>query len=371
MRLIVRNGSSRPRRVAVGDGPPPRTRLWPTTATVELGAQDELAIDQTLMPRARGPRAVPGGRGARRGAARPRLPRALASRPRPSRRWPSPDVIQLRERSLLPSGRRIGGLRAIRAEAVGREFESLREYVRGDDYRRISWKATARRGRPVVATYRPERRQTLLLAVEAGRLMVGGGGEGLDKLDRSVNAAVMLAAIAREYDDAVGVTVFSDRLRAALPAAARPGQLRRVLDSGVAGRPRADRAGLGAGPGRGVAALPAARAGGRALRRDVPGDRRPAGGAAVAGLRAATWWCSRRSATPSWRRWPVSTWPAASRCTSERPAVRLIEQRAGRAVAAVAGRRARAGRRSRRADRAAGGPLPRASQPGRAVASRP
>ena len=106
----------------------------------------------------------------------------------------------------------------------------MREYVRGDDYRRISWKATARRGRPVVATYRPERRQTLLLAVEAGRLMVGGGGDGLDKLDRSVNAAVMLAAIAREYDDAVGVTVFSDRLRAALPAAARPGQLRRVLD---------------------------------------------------------------------------------------------------------------------------------------------
>ena len=59
--------------------------------------------------------------------------------------------MQLRERSLLPSGRRIGGLRAIRAEAVGREFESLREYVPGDEYRRISWKATARRGRPVVA----------------------------------------------------------------------------------------------------------------------------------------------------------------------------------------------------------------------------
>ena len=229
VRLIVRNGSSRPRRVAVGDGPPPRTRLWPTTATVELGAQDELAVDQTLVPRARGPVRFP--------AAEVRVegPLGLAFR---ERSHPATaieavaiaDVIQLRERNLLPSGRRIGGLRAIRAEAVGREFESLREYVRGDDYRRISWKATARRGRPVVATYRPERRQTLLLAVEAGRLMVGGGGDGLDKLDRSVNAAVMLAAIAREYDDAVGVTVFSDRLRAALPAAARPGQLRRVLD---------------------------------------------------------------------------------------------------------------------------------------------
>ena len=154
VRLIVRNGSTRPRRVAVGDGPPPRARLWPTTATVELGAQDELAIDQTLMPRARGPVRFP--------AAEVRVegPLGLAFR---ERSHPATaieavaiaDVIQLRERSLLPSGRRIGGLRAIRAEAVGREFESLREYVRGDDYRRISWKATARRGRPVVATYRP------------------------------------------------------------------------------------------------------------------------------------------------------------------------------------------------------------------------
>ena len=229
VRLVARNAGDSLRRVAVGDAPPPRTRLWPSTATVELGAGEERTLEQTLVPRARGP--------VRFLAAEVRVtgPLGLAFR---ERSHPATaieavaiaDVIQLRERNLLPSGRRIGGLRAIRAEAVGREFESLRDYVRGDDYRRISWKATARRGRPVVATYRPERRQTLLLAVEAGRLMVGGGGDGLDKLDRSVNAAVMLAAIAREYDDAVGVTVFSDRLRAALPAAARPGQLRRVLD---------------------------------------------------------------------------------------------------------------------------------------------
>ena len=126
--LIVHNGSSRPRRVVVGDGPPPRTRLWPTTATVELGAQDELTVDQTLVPRARGPVRFP--------AAEVRVtgPLGLAFR---ERSHPATaieavaiaDVIQLRERNLLPSGRRIGGLRAIRAEAVGREFESLREYV--------------------------------------------------------------------------------------------------------------------------------------------------------------------------------------------------------------------------------------------------
>jgi uncharacterized protein (DUF58 family) len=142
-----------------------------------------------------------------------------------------PDVIQLREAALLPPGRRPHGERTVRGEATAREFESLREYVRGDEYRRIAWKATARRGKPVVVMHQPERGQTLLLALEAGRLMHGAGGDGLGKIDRAVNAAVMLAAVAREYGDAVGVVAFSHRPLATLPPSARPGQLRRVLDT--------------------------------------------------------------------------------------------------------------------------------------------
>ena len=101
----------------------------------------------------------------------------------------------------------------------------------GDEYRRISWKATARRGSPVVANMQPERRQSLVLAVEAGRLMAGAGGDGLAKLDRAVNTCVMLSAVAREYDDAVGLMTFSERPRAALGPAARSGQLRRVIET--------------------------------------------------------------------------------------------------------------------------------------------
>jgi uncharacterized protein (DUF58 family) len=103
--------------------------------------------------------------------------------------------------------------------------------VRGDEYRRIAWKATARRGKPVVVMHQPERGQTLLLALEAGRLMHGAGGDGLGKIDRAVNAAVMLAAVAREYGDAVGLVAFSHRPLATLPPSARPGQLRRVVDT--------------------------------------------------------------------------------------------------------------------------------------------
>ena len=89
----------------------------------------------------------------------------------------------------------------------------------------------ARRGQPVVVNLQPERRQSLLLAVEAGRLMAGGGGDGLGKLDRAINACVMLAAAAREFDDAVGALAFDHRPHQALAAAARPGQVRRVVET--------------------------------------------------------------------------------------------------------------------------------------------
>ena len=79
--------------------------------------------------------------------------------------------------------------------------------------------------------HQPERGQTLLLALEAGRLMHGAGGAGLGKIDRAVNAAVMLAAVAREFGDAVGLVAFSHRPLATLAPSARPGQLRRVVDA--------------------------------------------------------------------------------------------------------------------------------------------
>ena len=120
------------------------------------------------MPRRRGPdRSSPAWA---RGSLGPRG-LAFSQRRFPDTAWTGvtwPDVLQLRDERLLPAGRRAGGLRVGRTGDRGREFESLRAYVPGDEYRRISWKATARRGRPVVANMQPERRQSLILAVEAG-----------------------------------------------------------------------------------------------------------------------------------------------------------------------------------------------------------
>ena len=217
------------RRVTVADAAPEGLRLEPVRIDLDLGAGDERELAVHAVPRRRGP--------VRFAAVDVRVfgPFGVAFRERShpataveAVAWP--DVLQLRDATLLPPGKRPHGERLIRGEAAAREVESLREYVRGDEYRRIAWKATARRGRPVVALHQPERGQTLILALEAGRLMHGAGGAGLGKIDRAVNASVMLAAVAREFGDAVGLVACSHRPLATLAPSARPGQLRRVVD---------------------------------------------------------------------------------------------------------------------------------------------
>lgn len=234
--LVIRNGSAASRRVIVADAAPAGVALAPLRHELTLGPGEARTLAAIALPHRRGP--------VRFAAAGVRVvgPLGVAFRERSAAEsavesvaWP--DVLQLRDAALLPPGRRYEGERLIRGEATAREFESLREYVRGDEYRRIAWKATARRGRPVVAQHQPERGQTLLLALEAGRLMHGAGGAGLGKIDRAVNASVMLAAVAREYGDAVGLVAFSHRPLATLPASSRPGQLRRVVDTTAALEP--------------------------------------------------------------------------------------------------------------------------------------
>ncbi len=108
------------------------------------------------------------------------------------------------------------GIRAARYQGAGTEFESLREYESGDDYRDIDWKATARVGTPIVRRFEPERSQTLVLAVDAGRLMTARVG-GLSKLDRAINAALLLSYLGIQSGDNVGLLVFARDVQAYLP----------------------------------------------------------------------------------------------------------------------------------------------------------
>ncbi|MDQ6823072.1 MAG: DUF58 domain-containing protein [Candidatus Eremiobacteraeota bacterium] len=113
------------------------------------------------------------------------------------------------------------GLRAMRLRGNGTQFESLREWTAGDSFRSIDWKATARRGRTIVAQYEIERAQRLMIVLDAGRLMTARVGEQR-KFDYAVTAALSLATIAGLASDAVGLVAFAqDIIVAEAPRAAR------------------------------------------------------------------------------------------------------------------------------------------------------
>jgi uncharacterized protein (DUF58 family) len=111
------------------------------------------------------------------------------------------------------------GVRSLRRRGGMTEFESLRDYVRGDDLRLIDWKAFARRGKPTVREFQVERGQELILLVDCGRRMAAttAGGEGTagwTKLDHALDAALQLAAVALQEGDRVGALAFDSAARA-------------------------------------------------------------------------------------------------------------------------------------------------------------
>lgn len=129
-----------------------------------------------------------------------------------------PDITAVRRYALLARrGALLDlGIKAARYAGVGTEFESLREYQTGDAYREIDWKATARRGTPVIRRFEAERSQTVMIAVDTGRLMTPLVG-GMSKLDRAVNAALLLAYLGTEAGDLVGLLVFGRDIITYLP----------------------------------------------------------------------------------------------------------------------------------------------------------
>jgi len=124
-----------------------------------------------------------------------------------------PNVVAIKRIQLtLRRGlRALVGQRRARPPGASTAFAGLRDYVRGDDVRRISWTATARRDRPVMVEVEAERGQQVMIALDCGRLMTAPAGD-LVKLDHAVNAALMLAWVAQAFGDRVGLMTFDDRV---------------------------------------------------------------------------------------------------------------------------------------------------------------
>jgi uncharacterized protein (DUF58 family) len=129
-----------------------------------------------------------------------------------------PNLRRAREAELKALGARslVAAHRKTSWRGEGREFESLRDYVRGDELRHISWTATARRGKLVTRQYQIERDQTILIAIDAGRLMTARI-ESETKLDSAVHASLALMSAAARGGDNAGLLVFSRRINSYLP----------------------------------------------------------------------------------------------------------------------------------------------------------
>jgi len=149
-----------------------------------------------------------------------------------------PPLVTVRLRaSVAEAARRHQGVTPIRQLGEGRLFESLREWVPGDDLRHIDWKATAKRRKVITRQYEAERRQQVLLVLDTGRLLTAEIA-GVSRLDYVVQAALELAYVAAQHDDNVGVMAFADGVQHFVaPQRGRLG-LKRVLDVLAAVEPK-------------------------------------------------------------------------------------------------------------------------------------
>lgn len=142
-----------------------------------------------------------------------------------------PNLMDVRKYDLMLRKNRLQemGLRHTRMFGEGTEFERLREYLPDDEFRRINWKATARRHRPVTVQYQTERSQTVFAVLDTGRMMQSPVAD-IAKLDYAVNAVLFLGYVATGKGDRVGVMSFADDVSHYLAPKQGRGQFYRMLE---------------------------------------------------------------------------------------------------------------------------------------------
>ncbi|MFC6886802.1 MULTISPECIES: DUF58 domain-containing protein [Actinomadura] len=217
--LVVENLGSRRVQARLRDVWPPSAAATPRTVRVDVPAGERRRVDMALTPTRRGDRAAvtvvvrsagPLGLAARQ-LSRP-APWTVRVLPAfPSRRHLPAKLAKLRE---------LTGHHVALIRGQGTEFDSLREYVDGDDVRSIDWRATARRADVVVRTWRPERDRRLYLVLDTGRTSAGRVGD-IPRLDCSMDAALLLGALASRAGDRVDLLAYDRRVRARVEGASR------------------------------------------------------------------------------------------------------------------------------------------------------
>ncbi|OJW03387.1 MAG: cell division protein FtsB [Sphingobacteriales bacterium 44-61] len=143
-----------------------------------------------------------------------------------------PSYIQMRRYHLLAVANRLQelGVRRMRQLGHSMEFEQIKEYVRGDDYRTINWKATARKEALMVNNYTDERSQQIYCMINKGRVMKMPFS-GMTLLDHAINASLVLSNVALVRQDKAGLITFAENLDSFVQADKKPTQMNQVLET--------------------------------------------------------------------------------------------------------------------------------------------
>ncbi|MFJ7298240.1 DUF58 domain-containing protein [Streptomyces sp. NPDC099088] len=215
--LTVTNPSGRPLRAHLRDAWPPSswesgTEVASSRHHVSVPAGERRRVTTRLRPTRRGDRR------ADRVTIRSYGPLRLFARQGNHRvPWSVRVLPPFTSRKHLPSKlarlRELDGRTSVLTRGEGTEFDSLREYVPGDDTRSIDWRATARQSTVAVRTWRPERDRHILLVLDTGRTSAGRVGDA-PRLDASMDAALLLAALASRVGDRVDLLAYDRRVRA-------------------------------------------------------------------------------------------------------------------------------------------------------------
>lgn len=142
-----------------------------------------------------------------------------------------PSFIQMRKYELLAISNQLmlNGIKKIRRIGSNAEFDQVKEYVQGDEYRKINWKATARKKRLMVNQYQDEKSQAVYNVIDMGRVMKMPFEE-LSLLDYAINASLVISNIALLKQDRAGLLTFSNKTQSVLLAERRNTQLHKIME---------------------------------------------------------------------------------------------------------------------------------------------
>ena len=226
--LVVTNTGVRPLRAQIRDAWVPSAGATPYAQRVDLDPDESARLVTTLYPTRRGDRP------AARATVRSYGPLGFAYRQPSGRRadamtpgWRLRVLPRFASRCFLAEKmarlRVVDGMVVTRGRGQGTEFDTLREYVIGDDVRSIDWRASARRSDVIVRTWRPERDRRVLCVIDTGRTSAARvatviGDRTLDepRLDAAIDAALLLATLANRAGDRVDLLAIDTTVRAAV-----------------------------------------------------------------------------------------------------------------------------------------------------------